>query len=295
MARIAILGATGMLGYGVCRALEERHSLILFTRDPGKTDLLKKNLRRPTQHLFHTLDWDGTWKEYGAGFPQRKTPASLESFVEKIGTVDLVVNASGVIKPYSTVRPEMTLFINGVVPHLLSDLCGDKLVQITTDCVFDGLSGAPYSEEALHTPVDLYGLSKSMGEPKEKSLVLRTSIIGPELHSFVSLIEWIRKQAGTKVRGFSNHWWNGITTFQFGKIVEKIALHRSQFPQHGLFHVFSSDINKKDLVTLIARKLDVPLTVEDDPGPKCDRRLRSIHSLSNDLALPTTPEMISEL
>ena len=61
-----------------------------------------------------------------------------------------------------------------------------------------------------------------LGEPKDKSLVLRTSIIGPEIAEHVSLLDWFKQQEGKTINSFANHFWNGITTKQFGKICDEI-------------------------------------------------------------------------
>ncbi len=41
---------------------------------------------------------------------------------------------------------------------------GAKLVQISTDYVFDGSKGSPYKEDDLQTPLNIYGESKLAGE-----------------------------------------------------------------------------------------------------------------------------------
>ena len=38
-----------------------------------------------------------------------------------------------------------------------------KVIQIATDCVFDGLKGN-YTEDDKHNAIDVYGKTKSLGE-----------------------------------------------------------------------------------------------------------------------------------
>jgi dTDP-4-dehydrorhamnose reductase len=64
------------------------------------------------------------------------------------------------------------------------------MIHFSTDCVFTGEKGQ-YVETDLADARDTYGLSKFMGEVDyPHTLTLRTSIIGHELESNVSLVDW---------------------------------------------------------------------------------------------------------
>ncbi len=57
--------------------------------------------------------------------------------------------------------------VNAIVPHYLAELAREqdiKLVHFSTDYVFDGAHGAPYSEDATVNPINHYGLTKWEGE-----------------------------------------------------------------------------------------------------------------------------------
>jgi hypothetical protein len=86
------------------------------------------------------------------------------------------------------------------------------------NCVFNGAEGG-YVESSPHTAMDIYGRSKSLGE-SESATIIRTSIIGEELSNKLSLVEWVKSQAGKSVNGYLNHFWNGITCLQFAKICD---------------------------------------------------------------------------
>ncbi|MBN2858171.1 MAG: NAD(P)-dependent oxidoreductase, partial [Candidatus Delongbacteria bacterium] len=65
---------------------------------------------------------------------------------------------------------------------------GFKLLHISTDFVFNGLKGAPYSEEDEPQPVSVYGKSKYEGEKavlsvKNNCLVIRTSWLYSATHN----------------------------------------------------------------------------------------------------------------
>lgn len=62
----------------------------------------------------------------------------------------------------------------------VSHLHKSKFIHISTDYVYDGLAGVPYTENAITDPQSVYGLSKRMGEEEAfknnpDSVVIRTS------------------------------------------------------------------------------------------------------------------------
>ena len=156
------------------------------------------------------------------------------------------------------------------------------------------VSGAPYNEDSAANPTDIYGLTKSIGEPSAKSLVFRTSIIGPEISGFVSLLEWVKKQEGNTIKGFTRHLWNGISTLEFGKVCEKIIEHGQDYPKTGLYHLFSNDINKFDMLKKIAAAYNIRCEVLPDDSGAIDRRLSSKYDVCAKLAIPSFDEMLAE-
>lgn len=95
---------------------------------------------------------------------------SMESVQKVLVTLKprVVVNAAA----YTDVdgcesNQEMAMQVNGEgVAHLalISKEIGAKLVQISTDYVFDGGKGSPYREDDPTCPLSLYGESKLAGE-----------------------------------------------------------------------------------------------------------------------------------
>ena len=76
----------------------------------------------------------------------------------------------------------------------------------------------------IHPPnsKDLYGFSKMLGELNYKnSLTLRTSIIGHELRSKLSLVDWFLSQKKTCI-GYSKAYFSGFPTVEIYKILLKI-------------------------------------------------------------------------
>lgn len=93
--------------------------------------------------------------------------ASIEAVVEKVRP-DLIVNAAA----YTAVdraeaEPEMAMRINGEAPGVLARAAarvGARVIQVSTDYVFDGTGSGPYRESDPIAPLGAYGRSKAAGE-----------------------------------------------------------------------------------------------------------------------------------
>lgn len=180
----------------------------------------------------------------------------------KVEQYDIVINCIGVIKPLvNTVGVLNTTLVNSVFPHVLANECERqkvKLIHITTDCVFSGKLGF-YIETSEHDPLDIYGKTKSLGEP-DNAMVIRTSIIGEELISKRSLIEWVKSNNGNTVDGYTNHTWNGVTCLELAKFIDKCIVNNIYWS--GVRHIFSpTPVTKRELVELIAVNFNVNLNI----------------------------------
>jgi dTDP-4-dehydrorhamnose reductase len=269
---IAILGSTGMLGSTVSGVLCNEYgnkNVALGVRNINKARNEHKNI------LFDAL------------FNPIELPEKY----------DYVINCIGIIIPYvKDLGVLTTLQINSIFPHKLAGYCkevGSKLINITTDCVFSGRKGN-YIETDEHDATDIYGKSKSLGE-SENCMNLRTSIIGEEQYNKVSLIEWIKSQKGKEVKGFTNHFWNGVTTKQYTKILIQII--ENDLYENGIFHVFSPQrVSKKELVEMISRKFDLGIKVNPfETEVAIDRTLSTIKSLNSKLFIPNLQQQIEEM
>ena len=188
---------------------------------------------------------------------------------------DVVINCIGTIKPQVDKLGDLNAIkVNSLFPHLLANVCeekGYKLIHITTDCVFSGKDGN-YDEDAPHDCIDVYGKTKSLGEPPNCTVV-RTSIIGEEFGTSRSLIEWVKSENGNTVNGYLNHLWNGLTCYQVAKVFETII--KDELYWEGVRHIYSPNtLNKYLLVRAIVGAHDLDIEVKPVDGPsKCHRTL----------------------
>lgn len=189
---------------------------------------------------------------------------------------DVVVNCMGIIKQnYSERRNAEFIKLNALFPHLLYDECfqlGIRLIQISTDCVFNGSKGN-YSEGDLGDANDVYGLTKYLGEINgPNALTIRTSCIGPEISSHSGLLEWFLAQK-TEVQGFVNAMYSGLTTDELANVLSNFIFPNPDL--QGLFHVSSNPISKYDLLDKIANRFNKVITIRRSEEFVIDRTLCS--------------------
>ncbi len=181
----------------------------------------------------------------------------------------LIINCIGLIPQRSQTDAEYDL-VNTQFPLTLAALAkkfGANMIHPTTDCVYDGLSSGEYKESDEHTETNPYGKSKSAGEPTTCT-VIRTSIIGLELANKKSFMEWVLQQPqGATIKGYTNHFWNGITCLQFAKMVW-FMIENDHF-WVGVRHIFSPEHSSKyDMAKMIAfvfDRDDITVVAENTP------------------------------
>ena len=167
---------------------------------------------------------------------------------------DVIINCTGILVKESENFPSRAIYMNTFFPRWLEHKYKDtsvKIIHISTDCVFDGVQGY-YSETTPPNESNWYGRTKAMGElNNNKDLTLRTSIIGPELKDEGSgLFSWFLRQTGI-VRGYDKVLWNGITTLELAKQIDKILDIDNLV---GLYHLITrKEITKYDLLILIQK------------------------------------------
>lgn len=231
MKNILVLGGSGMLGSMVASYLIKTNYHITVTLSKPK------QLSYDPHHILY--------KNY------------LKSNLLNTDSYDYVINCVGAIKQkhYTT---EEFYYLNSIFPQNLSLQCkkdGNKLIHYSSDCIFSGLTTKPYSKTDLCDAIDDYGKSKFLGEPKN-AIVFRSSIIGPALDT-CGLFEWFRSQTAI-VRGFTNHYWSGLTTLEMAKQTEKCIVNNFK---NDLYQIASTHLSKHDLLCKINKTFGLNKTI----------------------------------
>jgi hypothetical protein len=81
----------------------------------------------------------------------------------------------------------------------------------------------------------------------------------------------------------------------YGQICDKIISNKEKFPTQGLFHIFSSDISKFDMLEAFKEKYKINVNIEPSNPHPVDRRLRSVHDMCKNLNIPDFYKMLKDL
>jgi dTDP-4-dehydrorhamnose reductase len=236
MTKVAVLGSTGMLGSTLTRVLENQFKTIYEFNRSGISATGKNHTR-----VIEVTDSNCLLNGFNG----------LE--------IDYIVNCIGMIKHVIDENDQNSVNLAGKINsefpanlNIYASRLGIPVIQVGTDCVYSGKSGL-YSENDPHEPIDIYGETKNAGEQSATdSMLIRCSIVGKELKSRNSLLEWVISQPiGAKVEGYVNHLWNGVTTLHFSQIISGVIKSGAYKP--GILHLVPRDIvSKFELINLIS-------------------------------------------
>ncbi len=224
--KVLVLGASGMVGHLLSNRLHEFPELYEVI-----TAARSKNYGNPDIVLDAT---------------NSKDVRSALEFIKP----DVCINAIGVLNRAAD-ELEIAHQLNTQLPLLLSELgknMGFQLIHISTDCVFSG-SGGGYVESDSPDAIDNYGLTKIGGEDIDSDhLVIRTSLIGPEIRpQAIGLFHWFTSQSG-EVSGYQHVIWTGVTTLVLADAIMDAIAHKTR----GLVHLVNNQpISKLALIQLI--------------------------------------------
>lgn len=250
--RILVLGSSGMAGHAVTLRLKSNPALEVV--DCG-----------PRRRAFPgTLTCD------------LESPGRIESLLKEV-CPDFLINCTGVLVQASRERKREALWVNSLLPRILSEACASrriKLVHLGTDCVFSGAAG-PYREDSFRDGDEFYDRTKALGEVTDGGdLTIRTSIIGPELRADgTGLLHWfLTLPKGAEIKGFRKALWSGVTTLELAGFIEHVVLDRPELSGLAHFSV-SGGISKYDLLSMIAGIFGTSVRMTPSDEPVLDKRL----------------------
>mgnify|MGYP001450690744 CR=1 FL=1 len=251
--KIIILGCTGMLGSQVFDYFEKKNYEIVGT---FRNTLPKKLSNKYSEKKFLKVN-----------------DLFSKSFLDKLKDFDCIINCIGVIKQNTNINTRELFRINSSFPFQICQSIKNTeshFIHLSTDCVFSGNEGH-YSETEIPNPVDAYGLSKLLGEVESKnSLVIRTSIIGHEINSRKSLIDWFLGQK--KIKGFSRAYFSGLPTVEIAEILERYIIPKRIT---GLYHIAGNKISKYDLLRIVNDTYKANVIISKEETFNIDRSLNA--------------------
>lgn len=282
--KILVLGVAGMLGHKMFQTLRGRFPVVYGALRGRRTGaaLRRVELLQDANII--------------AGVDALDYPA-LAAVLEELRP-DVTINCVAVIKQRAAAQdaiPSITL--NALLPHRLAATCaawGGRLIHFGTDCVFNGQRG-DYTEADNADAEDLYGRTKYLGEvTAENALTLRTSIIGRELGTFTSLLEWLLGQNRRTVRGYRRAIYSGITSNHLAWLVGDLIERQPQLT--GLYQVAAAKISKYELLLLLRDAYRLDIEVLPDEIFHCDRSFSGAKfARHTGYVAPPWPELVAEL
>lgn len=239
--RVAIFGASGMLGRQVVRTLTEskEHTAVPVYR-----------------RMFELID--------------------RYSVKQALDGCDAAINCAGVIPQKDHNIIDM-IRVNSEFPFILAS-CNIPTILVSTDCVFSGRSQYRYSTKSIPDPRDYYGRSKALGEVMAPNVcIVRTSFIGCD-HGFMWWILQngiIAKSLDTtqRVEGWKNALWTGSTVQVVATELVKLLSVEGGLPV-GIVHLATEQIiNKYDLALKLVELNKLNIYVQPVYQPVMNRGL----------------------
>tara|TARA_B100002019_G_scaffold259207_1_gene244435 strand:- start:17984 stop:18853 length:870 start_codon:yes stop_codon:yes gene_type:complete len=256
---VFILGASGMLGNSILRYFKSKNKLnVIGSIRSSKTP---QKLNFYDEYIVKNLNIED----------ENNLREVMQRYCPKI-----IINCIGLVKQIdSSTDPIKAIQINSLLPHRLTSICESvdaKLIHISTDCVFNGKKGM-YNESDDPNATDLYGRTKLLGEIIDsKNITLRTSIIGHELSTKHSLLEWFLSQ-DEEINGFDKAIFSGLPTVELSRVIHDFVIPNKHL--NGLYNVSSEPINKFELLSLISDQYSKKIKINVDSGLVINRSLNS--------------------
>jgi dTDP-4-dehydrorhamnose reductase len=260
MIKLLILGPTGLLGSTLLKYFSNQshfkcYGVIRKNLDSNKLKNIK-NIK------LHKIDYK-----------------NKNSIIKAFNDIkpNLIINCIGVVKQLTHKNQLSEIIrVNSFLPHYLAELVSQqkkvKLIHFSTDCVFLGSKGN-YKETDLADTQDIYGRSKLLGElTYPNTLTLRTSIIGHELKTKYSLLNWFLDQ-NKPVKGYKNAIFSGLTALEIAKILDKFIIPKNNL--EGVYHLSGKVISKYDLLSLIKIVYKKNIKINITRNVKINRSLNS--------------------
>jgi dTDP-4-dehydrorhamnose reductase len=246
--KILVTGSSGLLGHAYTQAAIRRgHSVIaLYCAHPPVATGIAEAV---------SLD-------------ARQSDAITQLCLER--WPDAIVNCAALSNPAAVeADPRLAEKVNVALPRLLAQIAthlGARLLQPSTDMVFDGSSSQPYRSTDMPSPQTLYGQTKLMAEREvlehnpEDPVVLRLPILmGHSPSGERSLHEKLLRtiEAGERPELFCDEIRQPCAAANAAEVLLELTERRDL---HGIFHWAGSEtLSRFEMGQRILRHFDLPL------------------------------------
>lgn len=191
MTRFLVTGASGLLGLNFAMAVDgKKHQVIGVANTTPMT-----------------------WVSFTSRQAELTEPGMTDRLIEEFKP-DCILHCAAVANLEACEKdPGAAERINAILPGEISAAAAKhsiKMVQISTDAVFDGVKGNYVETDATH-PLSIYARTKLEGEnaalaANDRALVMRVNFYGWSAAGNRSLAEWFvhNFEAGNTIKGFTD-------------------------------------------------------------------------------------------
>ena len=225
----------------------------------GDTGMLGQAIRKKLSDAdYRVLGVSRTSADYRIDM---KDELSIENSFNKIKP-DIVINAAAIVSiDYCEEHPGEAYLINGRAPGVMveqSRKYGSYFVQISTDHYYCGDKDLKHNEHSQVRLVNEYARSKYVGEclaqTYEKSLVIRTNVVGFRCRENKTFVEWIIDCVSdkNKMTLFNDFYTSSMNSSDFAIVLRDLLKNRPT----GILNVASSEVvNKKEFIIELVKEL----------------------------------------
>ncbi len=251
--RILVTGSNGQLGRALNRILKEQHSGIT---------VINSDMGEPTSYCPIILDITNS--------------VAVMNLVQDLNP-DVIINCAA----HTDVNlcesdQERAYKINAIGAKNLAvaaDALEAKLVQVSTDYVFDGKAKKPYTEEDLTNPMSVYGSTKLAGEEFVKEccrryFIVRTAWLYGEGRNFVKTMLSLAER-NAEVSVVSDQYGTPTSALELARAIaflietDNYGIYHATCEGSASWHEFAEEIFRVSGRDVTAR----PITTEEYPTP----------------------------
>ena len=172
-----------------------------------------------------------------------------------LNNVEIAINCIRCLVEDSEKNIDKASIYNSDFPKILEKRYQKKItrvIHLSTDCVFSGAKGN-YCESDVPDGNSAYSRTKAIGEiNNEKDITIRTSYIGPNINHYdEELFHWFLTQKNCTIKGFTKALWNGVTTLELARSIEKII----NINFSGIYHLAPENYMSKYELLFMLKKL----------------------------------------
>ena len=234
--KIVVTGAAGMLGTAMIDTLRHNSELIATDISSGYS---------PDGVRWYYVDL--------------LDKAAVTSWLET-ERPDVVVHCAALVNVDGCEKnPELAEAVHVGTTKTIADALvkwNGKLINISTDSVFDGFKNGPYIESDLVSPPNVYARTKLDGETPvlqtPRGLVLRTNIFGWSRAEKTSFAEWVIKGlvSGDRLTMFTDVSYTPIHVSHLAEVVRRAI----DVDLCGLYHATGSTVLSKHAFGMLVAK-----------------------------------------